>query len=210
MQRFSSLAVIACIALMLLAFASPAAAQSSTTVVSISKGAGAGQSAAPGYNPATLTVVVGVNNTVVWENNDSAPHTVTPGNVPAGATWAVGSGDMPAGKTYSFTFTVPGTYTYSCAYHGWMSGTVVVKSASPVTTTTGSTTTTSSTTTVTSPTSSTTLSSTKTSSVATTSTSTSSTPEFPFSSLALTFFAVAAAAALMLPRLGVKPTPVAG
>jgi plastocyanin len=167
MPRFFSLVVVLGVTLVLLAIASPATAQSSTVVVSIPKGAGIGPSAAPGYNPATVTVVVGVNNTVVWENNDTVAHTVTPGNMPTGATWAVGSGNMPAGTTYSFTFTVPGTYTYSCAYHGWMSGTVVVKGASPV-------------------------------------------PEFPASSLAILLFAAVAAAALMLPRLGVKPIPAAG
>jgi FtsP/CotA-like multicopper oxidase with cupredoxin domain len=30
-------------------------------------------------------------------------------------------------KVYSFTFAVPGTYTYSCAYHSTMAGTIVVK-----------------------------------------------------------------------------------
>jgi plastocyanin len=119
--------------LMLLAVASPATASTSTVVVSIPKGAGTGPSAAPGYDPATITVVIGVNNTVTWENNDTAAHTVTPGNEPAGAAWSVGSGNMPAGAVYSFTFTVPGTYTYSCAYHSWMAGTVIVKAgASPV------------------------------------------------------------------------------
>ncbi len=33
---------------------------------------------------------------------------------------------MKAGDTYMFTFTVPGTYQYSCQYHSWMTGTVTV------------------------------------------------------------------------------------
>jgi hypothetical protein len=34
---------------------------------------------------------------------------------------------MAQNAIYSFTFTVPGTYTYSCAYHSTMAGTIVVK-----------------------------------------------------------------------------------
>ena len=37
--------------------------------------------AVPGYSPATITVVIGVNNTVQWTNNDVAPHTVTASSV---------------------------------------------------------------------------------------------------------------------------------
>lgn len=74
-----------------------------------------------GYSPATITVVIGVNNTVVWTNSDNAPHTVT----------AVGksfdSGNMNQGDTFSHTFTTPGTYQYACSYHPWMKGTVIVK-----------------------------------------------------------------------------------
>ena len=103
------------------------ASAASAVVVSIPNGAGVGPSAAPGYSPSTVTVVIGINNTVTWTNNDTASHTVTPANEPAGATWSVGSGNMVANAAYSFTFTVPGTYTYSCAYHNWMMGTVVVK-----------------------------------------------------------------------------------
>jgi plastocyanin len=118
----------------------PASAQSCyplcTVVVSIPKGAGSGQSAAPGYAPDNVVVVIGVNNTVMWTNNDTAAHTVIPGNEPAGGGWSVGSGNLPSGMSYSFTFTVPGTYAYSCSYHSWMSGTVVVKAATSTTTST--------------------------------------------------------------------------
>lgn len=34
-------------------------------------------SAAPFYSPQTITVVVGVNNTITWVNNDDSPHKVT-------------------------------------------------------------------------------------------------------------------------------------
>jgi len=109
----------------------PIASAQSTTMVSILRGAGSGPTAAPGYAPGNVTVVIGVNNTVMWTNNDlGVHHTVTPGKGPVGGTWSGGSGDLAGGATYSFTFTVPGNYTYSCDYHSWMAGTVVVKAAS--------------------------------------------------------------------------------
>ncbi len=115
-----------------LAMALPVAhGASSTVTVSIPAGAG-NPNGAPGYAPATVVVVIGVNNTVVWTNNDTAHHTVSPSNVPAGATWSPGSGDMAPKAVYSFTFTAPGNYTYTCVYHSWMGGTVVVKPASAV------------------------------------------------------------------------------
>ncbi len=104
----------------------PAASAKSEVMVSIPSGAGLAASA-PGYAPATITVVIGVNNTVTWTNNDNVHHTVTPGSEPAGTPWTVGSGDMAQNAVYTFTFTVPGTYTYSCAYHSTMAGTIVVK-----------------------------------------------------------------------------------
>jgi plastocyanin len=108
-----------------LAMASPAVGATSVAV-SIPSGAGLAASA-PGYSPASITVVIGVNNTVTWTNIDTVHHTVTPGNEPAGTPWTVGSGDMAQNAVYSFTFTVPGTYTYGCAYHPTMAGTIVVK-----------------------------------------------------------------------------------
>ncbi len=93
--------------------------------VSILSGASANQ-ASPGYSPVTVTVVRGVNATVTWTNDDSSSHTVTSMSVPAGAQ-SFASGNMAAGATFSTTFTVPGTYTYHCDYHGWMTATIIVK-----------------------------------------------------------------------------------
>jgi len=73
------------------------------------------------YSPPTITVVIGVNNTVTWVNNDSAPHTVT------ATGGSFNSGNLNPGQSWSYTFTTPGTYTYYCAYHSWMRGTVTVK-----------------------------------------------------------------------------------
>jgi plastocyanin len=127
-----------------LAMALPlASAQSSPSVVvvSIPSGAGSGQGAAPGYSPDTIKVMIGVNNTVMWTNNDTSgkgtSHTVVPTTQPSGGSMpAGGSGNISPGAVYSLTFTVPGTYTYHCSYHSWMSGTVMVEAASTSTKTT--------------------------------------------------------------------------
>lgn len=74
----------------------------------------------PGFFPTTITVIIGMNNTVTWVNNDSAPHTVTATDK------TFDSGNMNPGATYTHTFTEPGTYTYACLYHPWMHGTVIV------------------------------------------------------------------------------------
>lgn len=109
-----------------------ASAVVSTVVVSIPSGAGSGASAAPGFSPDSVTVVIGVNNTVEWNNNDTTgtgvSHTVYVRSQPAGGGMQNSSNISP-GKTYSFTFTVPGTYDYYCSYHAWMTGTVIVKAA---------------------------------------------------------------------------------
>jgi len=75
------------------------------------------------FSPASLSVAAGT--TVNWVNNGQRPHTVTSD---AGL-WD--SGMLGAGQSFSFTFQSPGTYSYSCAYHGGMSGTVVVSGAGP-------------------------------------------------------------------------------
>ena len=84
---------------------------------------------APAKKP-DLTVVIGVNNTVIWTNEDIAPHTVT---APSSAPAHLDSGNIAqAGSSpdvYQYTFTVAGTYPYVCSYHSWMHGIVIVKSA---------------------------------------------------------------------------------
>ncbi|MDG7011368.1 MAG: cupredoxin domain-containing protein [Nitrososphaerota archaeon] len=88
-----------------------------------------------GYSPLTVTLVIGVNNTVVFTNQDVAFHTATSASTdPAqfdstcldgtGATCPPGQGQGVS--TYQFTFTVPGTYLYHCDYHPWMQGKIIV------------------------------------------------------------------------------------
>ena len=98
----------------------PVSSGTSGVSVSIIKGSGINQSS-PGYSPTAITVVIGVNSTITWSNDDIPPHTVTARN------GAFDSKNMNPGATFSFTFTTAGTYEYYCLYHPWMKGTVVVK-----------------------------------------------------------------------------------
>ena len=138
MTSLTILAVAGGLALLLvsgMAVALPAASAQSTVVVKIPVGAGAGASAAPGFSPENVTVVIGVNNTVMWTNNDTnnggTDHTVTSSSIPSGAA-PFDSGTMKEGATFVQTFTTPGTYEYHCSIHSWMKGSVVVLPASSV------------------------------------------------------------------------------
>lgn len=79
------------------------------------------------FSPDNITVVLGVNSTVTWTNNDSNLHTITSTSVPSGAA-SFDSGTINSGQTFTYTFTVPGVYVYHCLIHPWMTGKVIVKS----------------------------------------------------------------------------------
>jgi plastocyanin len=69
------------------------------------------------FIPDTLTIKTG--ETVTWVNSDDRDHTVNGSGLK--------SGNIKPGRTYSFTFTKAGDYTYGCSYHPRMRGTVTVK-----------------------------------------------------------------------------------
>lgn len=76
------------------------------------------------FSPDIVVVKIGVNNTVVWTNSDSMPHTVTARD------GSFDSGNMDPGAVFTYTFTKPGTYEYVCLYHAtWMTGKVIVLAA---------------------------------------------------------------------------------
>ena len=77
-----------------------------------------------GYSPDVIHVVIGVNNTVNWTNNDQVTHTVT------SLDGSFDSGLLQPGQMYVKTFTTPGTYQYHCQIHPWMNGTVIVSTSS--------------------------------------------------------------------------------
>lgn len=76
-------------------------------------------------NPAVTTVPVGATVTWTWTNTGSTAHSVESEESPGFASSRIQSG---SGKTYSVTFTRPGTYEYDCAVHGKaMTGRIVVQ-----------------------------------------------------------------------------------
>lgn len=83
-------------------------------------GYGNGTSKLYGYEPLNATIVIGVNNTVTWVNNDSTIHTVTANN------GLFDSGYLNPGDSYTYTFTKPGVYEYHCQIHPWMIGYITV------------------------------------------------------------------------------------
>ena len=76
------------------------------------------------FAPDNITVVIGTNNTITWQNQDAVDHTSTANS----GEWD--SGDIPAGQSFTVTLTTPGAYAYHCTFHpGWMKGFVIVKKA---------------------------------------------------------------------------------
>jgi plastocyanin len=72
------------------------------------------------FVPATIRVKAGEQ--VTWVNNEPMPHTVTSQN-----NGLLASDRLGRGSTFTHTFKQPGTYTYYCALHPSMTGTVIVK-----------------------------------------------------------------------------------
>ena len=79
-----------------------------------------------GFTPSTLTVKMGVNNTVTWTNNGGQAHTVNSNQTANGSLPSFSSNGINANAQYTFTFPQAGTYHYYCAYHTWMQAVVVV------------------------------------------------------------------------------------
>jgi hypothetical protein len=77
--------------------------------------------------PVNITVTIGVNNTIEWVNKDTQAHTATAIVSPQQPLF--NSGLILPGKTFSITLTVPGTYRYTCAWHNWLAGQIIVKPA---------------------------------------------------------------------------------
>ncbi|HEY8140329.1 MAG TPA: plastocyanin/azurin family copper-binding protein [Nitrososphaera sp.] len=77
-----------------------------------------------------------ISNMVIWENNDTIPHTVTSDNGYKDAYSGLfdsrarqelgGDAFVMPGKTYEFLFTKPGQYAYHCEPHPWMQGSIEI------------------------------------------------------------------------------------
>jgi hypothetical protein len=96
----------------------------------IPAGLGANGSARP-YQPPSLTLVVGVNNTVAWvDDYPGIELNVYSAVIPSGARqWDLNMTDTPGANTQCLTLTVPGPYAYVIRQDD-ISGTILVK-ASP-------------------------------------------------------------------------------
>jgi plastocyanin len=70
------------------------------------------------YQPDPVTVQVG--GKVIWQNEDTAPHTATADD------GSFDTGTLERGKIKSETFKEAGTFTYFCEIHPTMHGTVEV------------------------------------------------------------------------------------
>ena len=117
------------------------AQRSNQTIVMIPKG-----SANPEVDITNLTpkqwydpreILVGVNDTIIWTNNDTEPHTVTSGtggglnsflsNSKGKPDGLFDTGLFSPGSITSIKFNQSGTYHYFCTIHPWMEGIVRVQ-----------------------------------------------------------------------------------
>jgi plastocyanin len=71
------------------------------------------------FSPPILEVAAGT--TVIWTNTSEVAHTVTGDDLEFDD-----SGIIDPGQTFAYTFTEPGTYTYHCSPHPYMTGVIVV------------------------------------------------------------------------------------
>lgn len=70
------------------------------------------------YVPETLTVNAG--DTIVWKNEDRAPHTATAQNT-------FDSGTIAYGKSWTLVTDRKGTFAYVCTLHPRMQATLIVR-----------------------------------------------------------------------------------
>lgn len=107
-----------------------------TTQVTVSEGSSV-ESNENFFVPKDIRATIGVSNRIVWTNNDYVAHTVTSDepmyidriNGPFNSLEqqeSVPGGYVLPGKTFEFTFTSVGKYSYHCEPHPWMKGSVEV------------------------------------------------------------------------------------
>jgi plastocyanin len=100
--------------------AAPSTAPSAASAAASAPAAGAAAVAIKdfAFNPQTIQAKVG--ESITWTNQDSTAHTVTLDDK------SVDSGNVAPSATYSHAFTQAGTFTYHCAIHTNMTGTITV------------------------------------------------------------------------------------
>lgn len=65
-------------------------------------------------------LIVAIGTTVTWTNKDTKAHTVT-------SDAGIFDGELPAGGSFSYTFTEHKNYRYRCSTHSRMKGVVFVE-----------------------------------------------------------------------------------
>ncbi|MGI8413444.1 MAG: cupredoxin domain-containing protein [Solirubrobacteraceae bacterium] len=93
---------------------------SSTSSASVSGGATAVQIKNYNFAPDTLTVKVGTK--VTWTNHDATAHTATADG------GSFDTGTLNQGQSKTIVFMRPGTFSYHCIFHAFMTGTIKVVS----------------------------------------------------------------------------------
>lgn len=80
------------------------------------------------YVPKLLNIQLGIDNHVIWTNEDSIAHTVTPRHrVEDSYSGSFGSdGVILPGEAYEFLFTEDMESEYFCIPHPWMTGEITV------------------------------------------------------------------------------------
>jgi len=100
--------------------ASPTAGEGTTAACEVVDEAGTVQAQASDFTFSPDPVAVTVGTAVTWTNGDPAPHTVTLDD------GSCDTGRFGQGESATIRFNAPGTYTYFCAVHPSMRGTVEV------------------------------------------------------------------------------------
>jgi plastocyanin len=88
----------------------------------------ASESQQDNFVPKLVNLQLGIDNHVIWTNDDNVAHTVTPDHRTGdGYSGEFGSpGVIMPGETYEFLFTEPNEVPYHCTPHPWMKGSVIV------------------------------------------------------------------------------------
>lgn len=103
-------------------------AHKAISYVTIPSGAST-QNATKNFEPASLTVVIGQNNTVVWVNRDISAVTIKADNNTAYPDFfaaTINSTALLPNQTFEFIFVKPGTFGYHSEPYPWLRGTVTV------------------------------------------------------------------------------------
>ena len=80
------------------------------------------------FVPKLVNIQLGIDNDLIWVNNDDVAHTVTPDHRAEDSySGEFGSpGVVLAGESYEFLFTEDHEIPYHCQPHPWMTGTIIV------------------------------------------------------------------------------------